>query len=133
MVSSDAGKTWAERQPPGPVIGLAVDPDDPERLIVSTERGLAISEDDGESWRPLLDEVGLITWTESGRLYLVDAAGQVQSSDDVGRTWAELGSIGGQPGAVVSETDEELYAALVDGTVMASTDGGTTWKSRSSQ
>jgi photosystem II stability/assembly factor-like uncharacterized protein len=133
MVSSDEGKTWAERQPPGPVIDLAVDPDDRKRLIVSTERGLAISEDDGESWRPLLDEVGLITWTESGRLYLVDAAGQVQSSDDVGQAWAELGSIGGQPGALVSATDEELYAALVDGTVMASTDGGVSWKVRSSQ
>jgi len=70
---------------------------------------------------------------EGGRLYLVDAAGQVQSSDDVGQGWAELGSIGGQPGAVVSATDEELYAALVDGTVMASTDGGVSWKVRSSQ
>lgn len=133
MVSSDEGKTWAEHQPPAPVIDLAVDPSDPEHVIVSTEQGLAISDDDGESWRPLLDDVGLITWTESGRLYFVDAAGQVQSSDDAGKGWTELGSVGAQPGAFVATTDEELYAALVDGTVMTSTDGGISWKARSSQ
>ncbi len=133
MVSADEGETWTEREPPAPVIDLAIAPDDPERVIVSTERGLASSADAGKRWRAIRGDIGLLAWGETDRLYLVDGAGDVQLSEDAGQTWTDRGSIGGQPGAFVAGPDEDLYAALVDGTVLASTDGGVTWSVRSAQ
>lgn len=133
MVSTDEGETWTEREPPAPVIDLAVAPDDPERVVVTTERGVASSDDAGKSWRPIPGDIGLLAWGETNRLYLVNGAGDVQLSEDAGRTWTDRGSIGGQPGAFVAGPDGDLYAALVDGTVLASTDGGVSWSARSAQ
>lgn len=132
MVSDDDGATWEEQTPPGPVIDLAVDPEDPNRIIAATERGLGISEDAGESWRPLASQVGLLTWPSSDELFLVDAVGQVLGSSD-GEDWRGLGQIGGQPAAFTAANGDELYAAKTDGTVMGSEDGGASWRVRSSQ
>jgi hypothetical protein len=41
------------------------------------------------------------------------------------------GEIGGQPAALVAEGPNDLYVALHDGTIKRSTDGGATWKLRS--
>lgn len=133
MISGDGGETWEERPPPAPVIDLAVDPGDPQRIVTSTEGGLFVSEDEGASWRPIDGEIGLVAWAEPAALYLVDAAGQVQLSEDGGGRWSDLGSIGGQPAALVAPADEDLYAALTDGTVMSSSDRGVSWEVRSSQ
>jgi hypothetical protein len=133
MVSADEGETWTEREPPAPVFDLAVDPDDPDRVFITTERGLASSDDAGKRWRPVPGDIGLLAWGETDRLYLVNGAGEIQVSDDGGRTWTDRGSIGGQPGAFVAGPDGDLYAALVDGTVLGSTDGGASWSIRSAQ
>lgn len=130
MVSDDGGETWEERRPPAPVIDLAIDPEDPRRIVASTEAGLVATEDEGANWKPLGGEVGLVAWVESDALYLVNAAGQVQRSEDGGGRWTDLGSIGGQPAALIAAADAMLYAALTDGTVMSSSDGGTSWKLR---
>lgn len=47
-------------------------------------------------------------------------------STDAGASWQTQGTIEGQPAAFVAH-DDELYAALPDGTVKRSTDGGATW------
>lgn len=133
MVSADEGTTWTEHQPPAPAIDLAVDPRDPQRVIASTERGLASSDDGGQSWQSLPGEIGLLAWERADRLYLVDGAGKVQVSEDGGQRWADRGSIGGQPAAFVSAPDGSLYAAMVEGTVLGSSDGGVSWTVRSSQ
>ena len=128
MASADGGQTWRRRTPPGAVLDLAIDRRDGQRLVVSGERGLAISRDGGRSWRPLDDErVGLLAWTDD--LVLVDAAGDVHSSADDGRSFAKVGSIGGQP-AALSAHDGQLLAALHDNTVHLSEDGGRTWTLR---
>jgi len=134
LVSGDGGRTWQQRRPPAPVIDLAIDPTDPRRIIIATERGLAVSADEGASWQALGSDVGLLAWPRTERLYLIDATGQVQLSDDGGKRWArEVGSIRGQPTALVAPAGETLYAALVDGTVLGSSDGGASWQVRSSQ
>jgi photosystem II stability/assembly factor-like uncharacterized protein len=132
MLSDDGGESWDSRTPPAPMIDLAVDPQDPERLIASTERGLALGDHDGGSWKPLTRDIGLLAWPELDRLYLVDARGEVQVSEDEGQAWQPVGEIGGQPAAFVATGAEELYAALGDGTVLGSTDGGASWELRSS-
>jgi hypothetical protein len=128
LASADGGRTWKRRTPPGAVLDLAIDPRDGGRIVVSGERGLAISRDGGRSWRPLDDErVGLLAWTDA--LVLVDAAGDVHASDDAGRSFAKAGSLGGRP-AALSAHDGKLLAALHDNTVHLSADGGRTWTLR---
>jgi photosystem II stability/assembly factor-like uncharacterized protein len=49
-------------------------------------------------------------------------------SADGGESWEELGSTGGEPRALTAASTEELYAALLAGTVSRSTDGGRSWE-----
>jgi hypothetical protein len=59
----------------------------------------------------------------------VDGSGRVALSDEQGRSWKTVGSIGGQPAAFASYAGD-LYVALGEGTVKRSTDGGRTWSIR---
>ena len=130
MVSSDGGRNWDERTPPAGVFGLAIDPDNASRVVASTEDGVFVSTNEGGSWKPLRNDLGgLLTWPGPDRLYLVDGQGQVFLSSDAGQNWQTQGNIGGPPAAFVSH-EEELYAALADGTVTHSTDGGSSWSVR---
>jgi hypothetical protein len=129
MVSGDGGRTWQQRRPPAPLIDLAVDPADPDRVVGSSEAGIAVSRDAGQSWRPLhADRTGLMTWSDDG-IALVDGSGRVHRSLDSGRTWNAVGDVGGQP-AAMSVHDGELLVALHTNAVKASTDGGRTWTLR---
>jgi hypothetical protein len=127
MVSADGGQTWKQRTPPGPVLDLAIDPDDPNRIVVSGERGLAVSRDGGKGWRPLDARVGLLAWTDE--LVLVDAAGEVHRSTDAGQSLEKVGTLGGQPAALATH-EGQLLAALHDNTVHVSADGGRSWRLR---
>ena len=130
MVSSDAGSSWERRTPPAGVFSLAISPDDPDRVVVSTEAGVLESVDSGESWRPVNDRLaGLLAWPSPNRLYLVDGEGQVQATEDGGKQWEPVGSIGGAPAAFIAD-GSDLYAALGDGSVKRSSDGGRSWTVR---
>jgi len=127
MVSADGGRRWVARTPPIGVFDLAISPDDPKRVVVSTEKGLFASTDAGKRWRPeRSDTAGLLAWTAADRLVLVDGEGQVSSSSNAAKSFAPVGTIGGPPSAFVAD-GEDLYAALGDGTVVRSTDGGAGW------
>ena len=131
LFSRDRGRTWTERQTPGPLLDLAVDPIDLSHLVATGEHGLVQSRDDGRSWRLLGDKVGLLAWPDASRLYLIDQAGIVSVSRTGGRKWLAVGSIGGQPAALLA-TRGDLYVALHDGSIKRSGDGGRTWTIRSS-
>ena len=135
LVSGDGGESWDKRSPPGGVASLAISPTDPEKVVAAIQGGpandgLYASDDAGRSWQPLIDRVGLLAWTESGLLALVDAEGVVSGSDDGGEEWEEVGEVGGQP-AAFEAAEDDLLAALHDGTVKQSRDGGRTWSVRS--
>jgi photosystem II stability/assembly factor-like uncharacterized protein len=130
MVSENGGQDWTEQAPPASMFSLAIDPTDPSRVVAATETGLHSSTNRGDDWRALREDLaGLLAWPTKDRLYLVDGAGDVRLSSDSGRDWEPVGSIGGQPAAFMSHGDE-LYAALADGTIKRSTDGGATWTVR---
>ena len=131
MLSSDGGESWESRTPPRSIIDLAVDPSDEGRILVSTDQGLALSEDDGKSWKPVDGEIGLLAWPEDGALYLADSAGKVSVAKDAGGRWQAAGEIGGQPAALTAASADELYAAR-GGTVVSSADGGKSWQTRAS-
>jgi photosystem II stability/assembly factor-like uncharacterized protein len=133
LVSADRGRSWNELEKPGPIVDLAVDPRDAGRILVASaggvEEGLFESSDGGESWKRVSEAVGLLAWPD--RLYLIAGSGEVFASGDGGRRLKQQGEIGGQPAALVAEGPKELYAALHDGTIKRSTDGGVSWTLRS--
>jgi len=126
MVSKDGGETWLERQVSAPLIDLVVDPTDPDRLFAATERGLLLSGDGGGTWRAQEGPPGLLAWPEPGRVYLVDVTGRVFTGAGPAGPWEALGASGGPPAAFLA-AGSELYAALHDGPIVRSTDGGASW------
>jgi hypothetical protein len=57
-ISHDAGRTWREAGgglPKGTAV--AVDPDDPDRILYAARNRLFLSEDDGRFWRALVPEL----------------------------------------------------------------------------
>ena len=131
MVSRDRGREWSERSPPEALVSLAIDPENPERVIASAEGELYLIRDGGQHWRSLSGAPGLLAWPAARQAYLVTSDGGVLLSDDAGKSWDSVGEVGGQPAAFEAERTRELYVALHDGTVKRSTDGGTTWEVRS--
>lgn len=127
LVSDDEGRNWKHRKAPGGLIDLAPDPADPNHVLAATQSGLLESPDGGARWRRIGPDVGLLSWPDPGRLFLVNAAGLAQSSGDGGLSWQALGVIGAQPSAFVADDLTHLYAARVDGTLLASDDGGVNW------
>ena len=129
MVSDDGGSSWARRRPPSALYDLAIDPSDPDRVLATSGRGLAISNDAGETWRPVDQRrAGLLVWGQRG-VVLVDGAGTVQRSSDDGRSWERVGEVGGQPAALVQHGDE-MYLALHTNEIWVSRDGGRSWQLR---
>jgi photosystem II stability/assembly factor-like uncharacterized protein len=132
MISLDAGRSWKKRQRPAPLVDLAADPGNTERLVAAGKDGLYRSGDEGQTWELIRDDaVGLLTWPRQKSLFLVDGRGQVFVSPNGGRRWTVVGRIGGQPAAFLGRTATELYVALHDGTIKRSADGGRTWTIRS--
>lgn len=132
LVSPDEGRSWSEGRPPAEMVDLAVDPQEGRRLVASSRSGLLASEDEGRTWRPRgRAPVGLLSWVAGGSLFHVDASGRVQASADRGRSWQPRGAIGTQPAVFVAANERSVYAALPDGTIMASGDGARTWATRS--
>jgi hypothetical protein len=131
MVSSDAGRTWSRQRPPGEIIDLVIDPTDDDGVMASTSRGLALSEDGGASWKPVDRQVGLLAWPTGPRLYLIDGEGAVNLRTRNGK-WSSVGSIGEAPVALTADGARTLFAALANGTVLVSSDGGSSWEERAS-
>jgi hypothetical protein len=125
LVSGDGGRTWETRAAPLPLVALEVDPDNPQRWIGSTERGIFVSDDGGETWRQRDPTPNVrLTWADSGELYRIDPGGPVKVSTDGGESWEDRGSTGGEPQAMTVTEDGKLYVALIDGTLKVSDDGG---------
>jgi photosystem II stability/assembly factor-like uncharacterized protein len=130
LVSDDGGRSWQERVSPEPLLSLAIDPDDPDRVVASGEDRSYSSTDAEREWRPLSEDAGLLAWTEAGALFRVHLDGPLDRSTDGGRSWEEPGDSGGRPAAFETVGDE-LYVALHDGTLKRSRDQGRNWQLRS--
>jgi photosystem II stability/assembly factor-like uncharacterized protein len=128
LVSNDDGRTWETRAAPLPLVALEVNPDDPKHWIGSTERGIFLSEDGGETWRQRDPTPNVrLAWADSGELYRIDPGGPVKVSTDGGESWEDRGSTGGEPQAMTVGEDGTVYVALIDGTLKVSDDGGKTF------
>ncbi len=128
LASDDGGRSWEERKVPEPLVALALDPADPDRLIASGARALHVSEDAGRRWRPLDGPPGLLAWGDS--LVVVDGGGTVHRADGPDDRLRPVGDVGGAPAALDAGQSDDLYVALHDGTVKRSVDGGAGWSLR---
>ncbi len=102
MVSDDGGRSFRERAAPAVPIDVDLDPDDPERMVITTAEGLYASADAGASWRrrDVLTVETHTAFSRDGSLYRVDAAGSVKVSEDGGASWRETGAVDGSPTTV---------------------------------
>lgn len=125
LASADGGRTWQERPVPAPIFDLAIAPGDPQRLIAATEAGLVASRDGGRSWNLAGDAVGLLAWPSSAQLLVVDEQGQILSGAPGGRL-SRRGALPELPVTFMA-AQNGVYAALADGSVLRSADGGASW------
>jgi hypothetical protein len=130
IVSEDGGRSFAEHfTPRGLIIDFEVDPEDPAHVLAATDDVLYRSEDEGESWRPLVrGEGSRLAWPGPERLYLAAKDGTVSVSEDGGDTFDEVGRVDGEPYVLDPVSRDELYMALSDGTVLRTEDGGESWE-----
>jgi photosystem II stability/assembly factor-like uncharacterized protein len=130
IVSEDGGRSFVEHfTPRGLIIDFEIDPEDPAHVLAATDEVLFRSEDEGESWRPLVQSQGSrLAWPEPDRLYLAAKDGTVSSSEDGGDTFDEVGRVDGEPYVLDAVTGTELYMALSDATILRSEDGGASWE-----
>jgi hypothetical protein len=130
IVSEDGGRTFIEHfTPRGLIIDFDVDPEDPAHVLAATDEVLYRSEDEGESWRPLVRGEGTrLAWPEPDRLYLAAKDGTVSVSEDGGDSFDEVGRVDGEPYVIDAVSRDQLYMALSDGTILRSEDGGGSWE-----
>ena len=124
--SRDGGRSWQRLAPPESLTGLAIDPEDPDRIVALGEERGYVSRDGGETWRPVPVPGGLVTWTREAGVVAVDLAGKVRTADDPEGDWEETGSVGAAP-AALDAAEEELLLATHKPELLGSTDGGRTW------
>jgi hypothetical protein len=127
LASGDGGRSWERRSPPEPLIGLAIDPGDPRRIVGVGEQRGHLSRDGGSTWRPLALPGGLITWTPELGLVAADFGGVIRNADDPMGEWSEVGRLDGSPAALEGVGDE-LLAATHDSRVLSSRDAGRNWQ-----
>ena len=130
LLTSQDGRNWDDLGQKA-IADLAVDPAQPQRLLVTTEQGPARSEDGGRSFTPLNGAplLQLVAFAaDGGGAVGVAPDGTVYASSDAGQTWTRRGSVGGPPEAL-GVNGQEVYVAS-QGAVVASTDGGATFTDR---
>ena len=129
LVSSDGGARWTRLRPPEALVALAVAPRRPELVLATGEKRVHYSTDGGRSWRPLDSPFGVVGYGRRGPV-IVTTEGEVFGASSLTGRWFRRGRLGGEPAALETTTDGQLLAALHDGVVLTSGDGGRTWTPR---
>jgi photosystem II stability/assembly factor-like uncharacterized protein len=93
LVSRDGGMTW-RRVLRAPLMGLAVNPRDPRRVLAAGE-GILLSTNGGRTWRQRLqlpDGAGPVAWSKSNPrvAYVVSFDRTLYRSSDSGKTWSAV-------------------------------------------
>jgi photosystem II stability/assembly factor-like uncharacterized protein len=126
----------------GDLHSLAVDPTDPDKVMVGGHDGGAISSDGGKTWRQAsgLEGADPMGWVidprDPQRMYVGGHPGFYRSEDG-GKTFSQDNS--GLPGTDIHglgmdpQTPETLYAYVVDYGIYRSPDAGESWEPVSSE
>ena len=129
LTSRDGGTSWRRHRFEGRLVDLVIAPGRSRMLLATAPAQLLISRDGGRSWGSVAETTGLLAWPSRRRLYLLASDGRLWVSPDVGRRWRGRGQVGGHPVAFAAYGDGRLmYAALRNGLIKESTDGGRSWR-----
>jgi hypothetical protein len=140
--SEDEGGSWthlATGPPVGSVYAIWLDPFQAGRIVVATELSLWLSEDEGENWRPVAEEVtaeegGLIAYSLTSdpeapeRLWAGTEVGVLHSQDG-GASWFPMGEPGTPAVALLALPGPDgtlLFAGTSEG-LRVSVDDGQSW------
>ena len=127
LASSNGGESWVQRATPEPLGSMAVHPNDPKRVLASGGERLYQSSDGGARWRRVDGRAGLVAGPEPNRVLVAASDGALYGTERPGSRWERRGQIGGEPRAfTVAQSD--FYAALHDGSIRRSRDGGASWE-----
>ena len=91
MASDDAGKTWAQVLSEG-LMGLAVNPRTPSRVLATSSSGVWLSVNGGSTWRmvhPVFDGAGPVAWAPSAptTAFAVGFDRMLYKTTDAGSSW----------------------------------------------
>jgi len=127
------------------VYGLAVDPDDHDRVLAATADGLLGSRDGGATWEPTalhgVPVTAIVVASDDGNVLLAYGARAdlgLLRSDDGGATWTPAGLVL-EEGDAVSQIaidpsrPERLHVGTFTTAVLRSEDHGATWARLSSR
>lgn len=94
MISRDGGRTWT-RNLRAQLMGLALNPTDPKRILASGP-GVSLSTNGGGTWKRVLDIPdggGPVAWSQSNPkiAYVVGFDRTLYRSNDSGQTWSAVG------------------------------------------
>jgi hypothetical protein len=128
LVSRSGGSTWRERRLADSLIDLVPDPANSSVLLATSPTELLLSRDAGQHWRTVTEATGLLAWPRTTQLYLLAPDGGVWLSPDRGLRWQRRGSIGGRPAAFLAMSRGDMYAALHNGAIKQSSNGGRSWR-----
>ncbi len=137
QVSRDGGKTWQMAGPaPDGLIAVAASAQDANRIYAATEGGLLVSEDAGATWRMLAHEGAVVTIVTTGpedRLYgFVVGRGLMLAKESDPEAWSVVGDVDGRillHLAIDGRDPQRLFAIAHKAGVLASDDGGKSWRS----
>ncbi|MFI7439117.1 F510_1955 family glycosylhydrolase [Nonomuraea indica] len=123
--STDGGRTWTEGAEEE-VIDLAANPALPTSVYATTPQGLKVSGSGGMEFEEVAG-APLLTHAEQPAKDLLigsGADGRIHTSRNGGRTWQDGGTLPGRAVAFTAVDPQRLLAAIEDGTVLESKDGG---------
>lgn len=131
LASRDSGQTWTNLKAPEALLDLAVDPSDPEHLLASGGAALYRSQNGGRSWHAVASGVaGYLAWPATKQPLVATLDGALLSAESAAGPWRARGGLGSPVAALLAVDERTLFAALHDGTIKQSSDGGVTWKVR---
>lgn len=127
---SEDGTTWDKRAELA-ALDIAVSPSAPERILATTEDGVATSTDGGRTFasagRPVM---AFLSWPEPDALYGVTPTGEIRRSTNNGSTWKQTGSVPGGPPQALTAIDADRVLAATQNGVYESRNGGKTFSLR---
>lgn len=136
QVSRDAGKTWeVTGKPPADMFDLAASSKDPNTVYGATRAGLLVSRDAGRTWQAayiVQRPATMVVTTKDGAAYAFQVGTGLLRTTEPSLAWQPVSNGFGDAVllhlAVDPTNPERLYAVTDKSAILASQDGGKTWK-----
>jgi photosystem II stability/assembly factor-like uncharacterized protein len=136
QASQDGGRTWQHVGPaPEGLIDIAASARDADWLFAATQHGLAMSQDGGRTWQPdpsLHQPVSMVETTADGSVYAFMLGSGLIRAEEPALDWQALSNGFGDRYLLHLAVDpldhDRLFASTQHNELMASRDGGRTWR-----